>query len=149
MPGAIPPTMCGTNEYLKGVNFVNSEVVCAAIPSCASGKALSWTGSSFTCVDAPTYSYVDAKFTAAVAAAVAAIGTSTGSTPTELYWRTQGEWLDVDLPYPQCVATANIAGSTCSVLNDRCKSSFCAGPSGVDMGIEPNCIYRRLFKCVP
>lgn len=72
-------------------------------------------------------------------------------TPTiPLYWRAVDDYLTTDLQsYPTCSKPSSIQGSPCTTQNERCKSSFCQGPSGVDAGTAPNCTWRRLFKCTP
>ncbi|MBM3382512.1 MAG: hypothetical protein FJY29_08755 [Betaproteobacteria bacterium] len=65
----------------------------------------------------------------------------TGQT-NSLVWFPMGDGFTTSATrLPLCALGADIAGSACSVVNDRCLSSFCTSGSGSDCG-------RRTFKCL-
>jgi hypothetical protein len=64
--------------------------------------------------------------------------------PGLLFWRWIEDKTAAELAsFATCTTRENVAGTSCSSENSKCKSQFCVE------GIEPNCTKLRLFKCTP
>jgi hypothetical protein len=108
----------------------------AAVPDCAPGTQQRSTCSSENSRCRSTFST-----TCSSANCRRLFKCTTGQT-NSLVWFPMSDGATVSATgLPICSLGMNIAGSNCSVVNDRCLSSFCTSGSGSDCG-------RRVFKCL-